>query len=157
MSKSVLFVCTGNVCRSPMAEGLFREMIQDTGAPVEVSSAGIGAMEGMPPSSNSIEAMAEIGIDIADVRSRMVTPEMVDTHSHIFGLARSHVDAIRFHFPISLEKTFVLREFLGENDLDLDVPDPIGMELDEYRKVRNLIAEALPGILNFVVNGDLST
>lgn len=155
MSKSVLFICTGNVCRSPMAEGLFRKLVEEAGEDVVVASAGISAMEGMEPSTNSIEAMKEEGIDISEQCSRMLTPPMIEEFTHIFGMATGHVEVIRAYFPESLEKTFVLREFLNHHDLDLDVPDPIGLDLDEYIRCRNLIKEAMPGVLKFVVSGEL--
>lgn len=138
-----------------MAEGLFRHLVEESGDDIVVDSAGTGAMEGMPPSVNSLAAMLDEGVDISDQRSRMITPEMIHDFTYIFGMSRNHIEAIRAYFPESLEKTFVLREFLGDGDLDLDVPDPIGMDLEEYIRVRNLIKEALPGILKFVSTGDL--
>lgn len=137
-----------------MAEGLFRQLVEESGEDITVASAGIGAMDGMEPSENSIIAMREEGIDISEQRSQMLTPPMVEEFTHIFGMGRSHIEVIRSYFPESIEKTFVLREFLGDGDLDLDVPDPIGLDLDEYIRCRNLIKEALPGILKFVVSGD---
>ena len=155
MIARVLFVCTGNVCRSPMAEGFLRHMAEGADAAVEVGSAGLGAMEDMAPSSHSVTAMREEGIDIGAQRSRMLTPEMVEDHTHIFGLGSGHVEAIRSYFPEAAEKTFLLREFVS-NGLDLEVPDPIGGDLDEYRLTRNLIKEAMPSILRFVLTGDPS-
>ncbi len=153
MSRRVLFVCTGNVCRSPMAEGFLRHMARKAGADIEVGSAGLGAMEDMGPSRNSVIAMDEEGIDISRQRSRMLTPEMVEDYTHIFGLGSGHAEAIRGYFPEAREKTFVLREFIADG-LDLEVPDPIGGDLDEYRLTRNLIKEAMPSILRFVLTGD---
>lgn len=153
MTRRVLFICTGNVCRSPMAEGFLRRMAEETGAEIEVGSAGLGAMEDMKPSRNSILAMKEEGIDISPQRSRMLTPEMVESYTHIFGMGSDHVDAIRSYFPEAREKTFLLREFVGQG-LDLEVPDPIGGDLDEYRLTRNLIKEAMPSVYRFVLTGD---
>ncbi len=136
-----------------MAEGFLRKMAKEAGADIEVGSAGLGAMEDMTPSRNSVIAMDEEGIDISHQRSRMLTPEMVEGHTHIFGLGSGHVEAIRGYFPEAWEKTFVLREFIAD-DLDLEVPDPIGGDLDEYRLTRNLIKEAMPSILRFVLTGD---
>lgn len=157
MKKSVLFICTGNVCRSPMAEGLFRHLVEEAGEEesISVASAGIGAMDGMSPSENSQIAMQDEGIDISGQRSQMLTPPMVEDFTHIFGMGSSHIEIIRNYFPESLEKTFVLREFLAEDGPDREVPDPIGGDLEEYRMTRNLIKEALPGILKFVLSGDL--
>lgn len=156
MSSRVLFVCTGNVCRSPMAEGLLQHLAESVDVELEAGSAGIGAMEGMPPSRNSVIAMQEEGIDISEQKSQMLTPEMVDEYTHIFGMGLSHVETIREFFPHAQEKTFVLREFIAEEGLDLNVPDPIGGDLEEYRLTRNLIKEAMPSILRFVTTGDPS-
>jgi len=153
MTRRVLFVCTGNVCRSPMAEGFLRQMAKEAGAEIEVGSAGLGAMEDMTPSRHSVTAMKEEGIDISRQRSRMLTPEMVEDYTHIFGLGSGHAETIRGYFPEAQEKTFVLREFIADG-LDLEVPDPIGGDLDEYRLTRNLIKEAMPSILRFVMTGD---
>jgi len=139
-----------------MAEGYLRQMAKDAGAGIEVGSAGLGAMEDMPPSRNSVTAMREEGIDISRQLSRMLTPEMVEEYTHIFGLGSGHADTIRSYFPEAQEKTFVLREFIADRGLDLEVPDPIGGDLDEYRITRNLIKEAMPSILRFVLTGDPS-
>ena len=136
-----------------MAEGFLRRMAEEAGVEIEVGSAGLGAMEDMSPSRNSVVAMKEEGIDISRQRSRMLTPEMVEDHTHIFGLGSGHAETIRSYFPEAQEKTFVLREFVA-NGLDLEVPDPIGGDLDEYRLTRNLIKEAMPSILRFVLTGD---
>lgn len=154
MKSRVLFICTGNVCRSPMAEGFLRHMAGADSEEIEVGSAGLGAMDGSEPSRNSVIAMQEEGIDISGQRSRMLTPDMIEDYTHIFGMGESHIDAIRSYFPESLEKTFVLREFVTEEGFDLNIHDPIGGNLEEYRLTRNLIKEAMPSILSFVSTGD---
>ena len=140
-----------------MAEGLFRDFAEKAGEDIKVASAGIGAMDGLEPSENSVTAMLEEEIDISSQRSQILTPPMIEEFTHIFGMARGHIDIIRNYFPESQEKTFVLREFLNHHELDLDVPDPIGMGMDEYTRCRNLIKEAMPGILKFVVSGELDS
>lgn len=139
-----------------MAEGFLRHMAKTAGLEIEVGSAGVGAMEGMTPSRNSVVSMKEEGIDISRQRSRLLSPEMMAEYTHIFGLGTGHVDTIRLYFPEAQEKTFVLREFIADEGLDLEVPDPIGGDLDEYRLTRNLIKEAMPSILRFVTTGDPS-
>ena len=127
MKKLALFVCTGNICRSPIAEGLFREMARRAGIQdVEAASAGIGAGNGQPPSDHSVEVLAEEGIDISGQRSQMLTPELVEAASHIFGMTTSHQQAIQAFFPEIQEKVFVLRELIVDDALDLEVPDPGG-------------------------------
>ncbi len=74
--KTILFVCTGNICRSPMAEGIFRHAVKGRGD-YEVYSAGVGAIDGLPPSEHAVRAVRELGIDISRQRSRMLTAELV--------------------------------------------------------------------------------
>lgn len=137
-----------------MAEGFLRDMAKKAGAEMESASAGLGAMENMPPSRNSVIAMEEEGIDISRQRSQMLTPDMVEEYTHIFGMGEGHIETIRAYFPEAQEKTFVLREFVVGEGSDLNVPDPIGGDLEEYRLTRSLIQEAMPSILKFVQTGD---
>jgi len=153
MKKRVLFICTGNVCRSPMAEGLFQQMVDDAGSDIEVTSAGISAFDGSTPSRNSVTVMKEEGIDISHQRSTQLRPDIVGECTHIFGMAQHHCEAVIAYFPEAVEKTFILRELIVDKSLDLEVPDPIGGEEEEYRLTRNLIKEALPSILQFVTTG----
>jgi len=149
--KDVVFICTGNVCRSPMAEGFYRQLTKSDGS-IVVGSAGISAFDGEAASRHSVEVMADEGIDISGHHSRMLTPDIIKRASHIFGMTHSHRDAVQVMFPESREKVFVLREFLvgPDADFDLDVSDPIGGSLDEYVRTRNLIKEALHSVLTFV-------
>jgi protein-tyrosine-phosphatase len=83
---------------------------------------------------------------------------LVDKATHLFGMTAGHREAIEMLFPEAREKVFVLREFIVEGDLDLDVPDPIGMDMEAYERARNLIKEAMPSILEFITRptgGDL--
>ena len=65
MARTILFICTGNTCRSPMAEGLFSNLIEKNEADLNVKSAGVGAQDGQPPSGNAIRAMQDLDIDIS--------------------------------------------------------------------------------------------
>src|SRR5260370_33749905 len=88
--KTILFVCTGNVCRSPMAEGIFRQAIRGRGN-YRVLSAGLGALEGQPPSSYAVQAVQEVGIDISDRRGRALTPDPVQQADYIFRMTHRHI------------------------------------------------------------------
>jgi protein-tyrosine-phosphatase len=135
-----------------MAEGFLRDMVTDhRPGSITVGSAGVGAFDGQEPSRNSVIAMQQEGIDISAQRSQQLTPEIVRNATHLFGMSASHRQAIEALYPEAIEKTFILREFIVEDELDLDVPDPIGMDLDAYERTRNLIKEAMPSVLKFVL------
>ena len=137
-----------------MAEALFRDIADESGAEITVASAGIGAYDGAPPSTNSVTVMKEEGIDISAQRSTQLRPEIVAEATHIFGLAHHHCEAVLAYFPEAAEKTFVLRELIVDDSMDIEVPDPIGGDEEEYRLTRNLIKEAMPSILRLVQMGN---
>jgi len=148
--KTVLFVCTGNICRSPMAEGLFRHATRGR-TDCRVLSAGVGALEGQPPSSHAVRALKELGVDIAPLRSRMLTSELVDGADYIFGMTHSHVDSINLLFPQAAEKTFLLREFDETLDeYEKDISDPIGGSYETYAYCRDQIEQGIFAMLNFI-------
>ena len=151
--KTVLFVCTGNVCRSPMAEGLFRQAVQGRNE-YQVLSAGLGAMEGQPPSPHAVQAVKELGIDISTQRSRMLTPELVSRADYIFGMTHSHIDTVMMLFPTAAEKTFLLREFDETLDhFEKDISDPIGGSYDVYLNCRDQIEQGIASLLRFIDRG----
>ena len=148
--KTILFVCTGNVCRSPMAEGLFRQAVRGRGDFL-VLSAGVGAVDGMPPSEHAVKALRELDIDISSHRSRMLTAELVHQADYIFGMTHSHVDAITLLYPQAAEKTFLLREFDETLDsFENDISDPIGGSYEVYLNCRDQIEQGIASMMNFI-------
>jgi glycine hydroxymethyltransferase len=148
--KSILFVCTGNICRSPMAEGLFRHAMRGNGE-YRVSSAGLGALDGQPPSAHAVTACRQLGIDITAQRSRMLTAEAVRQADYIFGMTHSHVDHILLMYPQAAEKTFLLREFDETlQDFEKDISDPIGGSLEVYLNCRDQIEQGIASMLTFL-------
>ncbi|MEP7071081.1 MAG: serine hydroxymethyltransferase [Verrucomicrobiota bacterium] len=148
--KSVLFVCTGNICRSPIAEGLFLRLLRNR-KDIEVGSAGVHAARGQPPSPHAVDVCASEGVNIRGLRSQPLTLELVARATHIFAMTGSHVEAIDLLFPEAAEKTFLLREFERQGATSwLDVPDPIGLGRDVYNSCARTIKSALPSVLAFV-------
>jgi RpiB/LacA/LacB family sugar-phosphate isomerase len=134
-----------------MAQGLFADLVRGR-RDIEVSSAGIGAIGGQPPSVHSVEVMAEIGIDIRQIRSKPLMAELVRRADFIFVMTYGHLDSMLLLFPSAAEKTFLLREF--ETDLavmEREVSDPIGQSRETYRDCRDQIRAALPRLLDLVL------
>jgi glycine hydroxymethyltransferase len=148
--KTILFICTGNVCRSPMAEALFRRAVKGRGD-FRVLSAGIGAMDGQPPSPHSVRAMRELGVDISAQRSRMLTAELVRSADLILGMTHSHADTVALLYPPAVEKTFLLREFDDTLDpYEKDISDPIGCSYEVYVDCRDQIEQGIAALLKFM-------
>ena len=146
--KTILFVCTGNVCRSPMAEGLFERMIAER-PDLRVLSAGVSTYPGQPPSAHAVEVLAELGVDISHHRSKPLSEKVVEEADLIVVMTRSHLDSIIYLFPRAAEKVYLLREF-EPGATSLDIADPIGMGVEAYRAAREIIRNGLPGLMQFI-------
>ena len=153
--KSVLFVCTGNICRSPIAEGLFRRLIGNR-KDIEVASAGVHAVRGQPPSLYAVQVCEVDGVNIGDLRSQPLTSALIERATHIFAMTGAHLEAIQMLFPQGAEKSFLIREF-EETGTTVwrDVPDPIGLGREIYEDCARTIKNALPSVLAFVEQGEL--
>lgn len=136
-----------------MAEGLFRHAVKGRGS-YRALSAGLGAMDGQPPSHHAIQATRELGVDISGQRSRMLTPELVQQADYIFGMTHSHVDTVLLLHPHAAEKTFLLREFDETLHMfDKDISDPIGGSYQVYLNCRDQIEQGIASILRFIEQG----
>ncbi len=139
-----------------MAEGIFRHIMKGR-RDVQVMSAGIGAVEGQPPSPYAVEAVKELGLDISKQRSRMLTAELVQEADFIFGMTHSHVDTVYLLYPQAAEKTFLLREFDDTLDVfEKDISDPIGGSLGVYYNCRDQIEQGIASLLRFIDQGGVA-
>ena len=133
MTKRILLVCTGNICRSPLAAAiLFRALADRELTGVEVSSAGTGAWDGAPASEGAYLVALERGLDLSGHRARLLTRELVENADLILTMARHHrarVDELGGD-----GRVFVLGEFAGRTGGEAEVSDPFGGDLDVYRE-----------------------
>ena len=133
-----------------MAEGLLRHAMKGKGE-FRVVSAGVGAIDGQPPSPHAVRALKELQIDISRQRSRMLTGELVRQSDYIFGMTHGHVDAITLLYPQAADKTFVLREFDDTLEtFEKDIADPIGGSYEVYLNVRDQIEQGIVTMLKFL-------
>jgi len=148
--KNVLFVCTGNTCRSPLAEVLFRDLVKAT-QDYAVNSAGVGAFSGQAASRHSAKLAKERDLDLSKHQSKAVTIDLVDQATHIFALGRSHLAALLMDYPEAEDKIYLLSEFTADDKLrGKDVSDPFGGDLEEYREMQEHLDKLLPSIHAFI-------
>jgi RpiB/LacA/LacB family sugar-phosphate isomerase len=147
--KTILFVCTGNVCRSPMAEVLMREQLKGRND-LRVLSAGLGALDGQTATDVAVAVMSEIGLDISHFVSQSLDSNLIEEADYIFTMTRQQQEAIATFYPAAAEKIFVVREFEEGEIIGRDIPDPIGQPVEVYRRTRDQIRKAMPSILAFV-------
>lgn len=148
--KNVLFVCTGNTCRSPLAEVLFRDLAKElTG--YQVGSAGVGAFSGQAASRHSATLAREAGLDLTQHRSRPLSADIVTAATHIFAMGRSHIAAILGSFPEAEDKVYLVSEFTADDSLrGRDLSDPFGGDLEDYRETLEHLRLMLPSVLAYI-------
>ncbi len=136
--RTILLVCTGNLCRSPMAAALLRRYLDEDDARRDwrVLSAGLWAEDGEPASTGAVMAMAERGIDLTGHRSRRLTRQMVEEADLILGMTPGHVEAMQQAFPEARERIHLLAAMAGESH---GVADPYGLSPVTYRATANEI------------------
>jgi len=150
-TKKVLFICTANVCRSPMAERIFAQELakSDLDQKIHTHSAGLSAMDGDKASQNSIDACQELGLDITGHRSAGLTRTTLEEASVIFCMTESHRALINMYFELPQGyPIFLMREFLETGSKEL--PDPYGQDIEVYRECRDRMLESMPSLINWV-------
>lgn len=135
---SVLFVCTANVARSPIAEGLFISLVEQHNERQEwlVDSAGTWAVQGQTVANGSRLVLQQRGIDHTKHLSKVVTRELISQFNLILTMERGHKEALRLEFPEAGDRVYLLSEMVG---LLQDVHDPIGGDIQEFQDVADLI------------------
>ncbi len=133
-----------------MAETMFRELVKGR-ADYEVASAGLGAMPGDKASRYTADLMRERGYDLSDFRSQMLSQELVNNATHIFGMGYGHLRAIEKMFPEAADKTYLVSEFCADDGLrGQDVSDPYGGSRADYEETRQIFTALLPSLVAYI-------
>jgi protein arginine phosphatase len=142
----ILFVCTGNTCRSAVAEVLFRKMAAEAGLPAEVRSAGVAALEDMPSPPEALKTLSERNADGSAHRSRLLDEGMVNWADLILAMETAHQMMTVLRFPGAVGKIHTLRRYV-KMEGPLDIADPIGRPQKVYDVCAAQIEEALKKLL----------
>lgn len=152
MNKTILFVCTGNSCRSPMAAGFLREMLKGRGG-IRIDSCGTIFSSFSGPTPQAIKIMESYGIDISPHKAKSLSKDLIDEADLILVMEKKHRERVRELNPEAKDKTFLLKEFAPDKE-NLEIRDPIGLSDEVYKEVaeeiKGTLEKALPRILEYL-------
>jgi len=142
----IVLVCTGNTCRTPMAEAILRALVAERGlSDIVVSSAGTGAWDGAPASEGAYLVAIEKGLDLSAHRARLLTPEVAESADLILTMSRSHRQHALGVAPD--EKVHMLGEYAGLSGEAAEVPDPFGGDISDYRETYHRLETMLDAVV----------
>lgn len=149
---SIIFICTGNTCRSPMAEGIFNKTAKEEGLNMIATSAGLWAADGMAVSPNSVEAVKQYGIDIGDHVSRPLSLDDIMRADLILTMTEGHkmqlMQALDDKVDVG-EKIYTLKEYVNEENINIS--DPFGMDIDTYIATAEEINDSVEKLIKILI------
>lgn len=152
MNKHVLFICTGNLCRSPLGEGILKHKLDEKNiGSVTVSSAGTFGLSGNPAAELAVEVAARHGVDISEHRARHVTREMLDGADFVVGMEHDHIVEAGVVLKDTGGKYRLLSDYGPPEMRGSEIEDPYGRPIDRFMDAYDRIEECVDGLLREIV------
>ena len=141
---SVLFVCSANQCRSPIAEALFKNIVleRDEENEWKIASAGVWAATGIPATDNACAVMEERGLDISAHLSQPTSQDLLGEYQLVLVMEKAHKETLQAHYSKFADRIVLFRNLVGD---DRDFEDPVGGSLDRYRGAAEELEAVLEG------------
>lgn len=152
---SILFVCTGNICRSAMAHHYMQKKVKDLGIQNEflIDSCGITAYTGDISTQNAKNAMKQYGVSLDDHRAKNISDINLDSYDYIVTMTLSHKENITYMYPKIKDKVYTLKELVNNNTNDLNVSDPWGYDISTYKLCASQIVELVDKLIEKLKKG----
>jgi protein-tyrosine-phosphatase len=149
---NILFVCIGNICRSPFAHGLFTKLVYQSGYEgFYAESAGLLALPGNSATYLAQKVAAEYGVDLAEHKAKPISRELVDGSDLILVMEKPQKDTLIENFPEATDKTFLIRRFARFGSQSRGIADPYGLQYDAYRFCFLDIEDAVSGLVELLI------
>ena len=152
----VLFVCTGNICRSPFAEGLLKTLLDQKDLKgITADSAGLLALPGRPATPLGQQVAAEFGVDLSESRAKSLSQDLVAWSDLVLVMEKSHEEALLSAFPGTAGKVLLLRHFARHGSRRRGIADPYGLQYEAYRFCFLDIGDAVSGLVEYLSGGTM--
>ena len=149
----VMFVCTGNICRSAMAEGILKKLVKENNLNIEVCSCGVYAGDGDYASFNAIEAAKYYDVDISNHKATNIRNSQIEEMDIILCATNSHKNVVISMYPNLMNKVYTMKEYAGldKDGKDMDVKDPWGYDMETYRRCIQEISLCIEKIIEKIL------